>query len=355
VLSLVSTTVAFWARGTAYDTDRFMEVVGPALDDPAFYAALSDYVAGEALTALALEERVATALTELDTSLTEALIAAIDPDPGVLARLQRFERPTLASLAPSIASGLETRAVAIIDGFILSDAFRARLPELVEQGHRGGVALLRDDVAELPNVYIEAGEVRLDLIPVIAEALRLVIQDAGDLLPGISLPATVGGLTQQGREQVATALQAELPDDFGQLTLVSQDSLSGIQRLARQVDRAVWAIAAVTLVLLALTIAVSPNRRRTLVQLSLGVVAGIALATILVRRLEAAIVAGISDPDGSQAVRSLLAELTTNLRNVTLLIVGAALLVGLVAYLAGRPPWVMRARQRWSEPTAPSP
>jgi hypothetical protein len=137
VISLIATTAAVWARGTAYDTERFMEVVGPALDDTAFYTALSDYVADEALTALALEERVATALTELDTSLTEALTAAIDPEPGVLARLRRFERPTLASLAPAIAAGLETRAVAIIDGFILSDAFRARLPALVEQAHRG--------------------------------------------------------------------------------------------------------------------------------------------------------------------------------------------------------------------------
>jgi hypothetical protein len=56
------------------------------------------------------------------------------------------------------------------------------------------VALIRDDVAELPNVYIEAGEVRLNLIPVIAEALRLVVQDAGDLLPDISLPGTVADL-----------------------------------------------------------------------------------------------------------------------------------------------------------------
>jgi hypothetical protein len=119
-------------------------------------------------------------------------------------------------------------------------------------------------------------------------------------------------------------LWAELPDDFGQLTLISQGSLSGVQRVARQVDRAVWAISALTLVLLALTIAVSPHRRRTLVQLSLGVVAGIGLAAILVRRLEAAIVAGISDPDGSQAVRSLLAELLADLRNVTLLMVGTA-------------------------------
>jgi hypothetical protein len=353
VLSLVATTVAVWARETVYDTDRFMDVVGPALEDPAFYTALSDYVSDEALTALALEERVAASLTELDAFLAEELVDAIDPDPQVLARIQSFQRPTLASLAPPIASALETRVVAIVDRFILSERFQTRLPELVEQAHRGGVALIRNDLAELPNVYIEGGEVRLNLIPVITEALQLVVDEIRDFLPDVTLPATVTGLVQQGREQVAAALQAELPEDFGQLTLMSQSSLTEAQDAARRVDRLVWVMALVTLLLLALTIAVSPHRRRTLAQLGLGVIAGFVLVMVLVRRLEAAIIAEISNPDGSQAARSMLTELTGSLRNLTLLFVGIALLVSLVAYLVGQPPWITRSRRRWSELTAP--
>ena len=45
-LSVVATTVAVWAHETAIDTDKFMETVQPALDDPALYTALSERIDG---------------------------------------------------------------------------------------------------------------------------------------------------------------------------------------------------------------------------------------------------------------------------------------------------------------------
>lgn len=96
VVAITASTLAIWARETVYDTDRFMEVVEPALAHPSFYAGLSDYVSDTALEALDLDTRVAASLDRVDVYLSEALLAAVDPDPRVLEQLRAFDRPTEA-------------------------------------------------------------------------------------------------------------------------------------------------------------------------------------------------------------------------------------------------------------------
>ena len=358
VVAMTASTLAIWTRGTVYDTERFMEVVGPALDDPALYAALSDYVADASLDALDLDARVAALLEQVDAYLADALVEAIDPDPRLLARLQAFDRPTLAALSPSMSGALEDRVVAIVDRFITSDEFQLRLPGLVRQAHAGGVALIPDDLAALPHVYIEAGEVRLDLIPVVVEALQEVTTELREFLPDVTLPAVVAGRAQESREQLreelGASLQAQLPEDFGQLTLISESALAEVQQAARQADRLVWGIALLALILLASAIAVSPDRRRTLIQLALGVVASLVVVMLLVRRFEAALLEQITNPDGNQAVRSLFGEVAADLRTLTVVLAVVALAVGIVAYLAGRPVWITGLGQRWSALTAPN-
>jgi hypothetical protein len=355
VLAMIASMVAVWARETLYDTDRFMDVVEPALEDPAFYAALSDFVSDEALVALDLETRVAGVLDQVDAYLSEALVNAIDPDPQVLARLQTFDRPTLSALAPSIATALEGRVVAIIDRFITSDEFQARLPDIVEQVHTGGVALISGDMASLPNVYTENGEVRLDLVPVITEALQRVAAEIQEFLPDVTLPSAVAGAVEQGREQLraqlAESLQAELPDDFGQLTLMTESALSEVQQTARQADRFVWVIAILALLLLGLAIAVSPARRRTVIGLALGVVAGLVITMLLVRRFEAALLEQIVNVDGRHAVQQAYGELASSLRTITVLVAVVAVVISIVAYLAGRPTWITNLGHRWTSLT----
>jgi hypothetical protein len=359
VLAMVASLVAIWARETLYDTDRFMEVVQPALDDPAFYAALGDFIADESLEALDLETRIATALDQIDVYLSEALVGAIDPDPQVLARIQAFDRPTLSALAPSLSSALEERVVAIIDRFVTSEEFQARLPELVRQVHTGGIALISGDTASLPNVYTENGEVRLDLVPAITEALQRVVAELQEFLPDVTLPAPIAGAVDQGREQLreqlAEGLQARLPEDFGQLTLMTESALSEVQQTARQADRLVWAMAILALVLLGLSIAVSPARRRTVIELALGVVAALVLTMLLVRRLEAALLEQIVNPDGSHAVQQAYNELASSLRTIAVLVAVVAILISVVAYLAGRPAWISDIGHRWSGLTAATP
>jgi hypothetical protein len=283
------------------------------------------------------------------------LVDAIDPDPQLLARVQAFDRPTLSALAPPIASALEDRVVAVVDRFITSDEFQARFPDLVRQVHTGGVALISGDDASLPNVYTENGEVRLDLVPVITEALQQVVGELREFLPDVTLPTPVAGAVEQGREQLRTqlaeALEAELPEDFGQLTLMTESALSGVQQTARQADRLVWAMAILALLLLGLSIAVSPDRRRSIIALALGVAAGLVITMLLVRRFEAALLDQIVSDDGRHAVQQAYGELASNLRTVAVLVAVVAIVIGIVAYLAGRPAWITDLGHRWTRMT----
>jgi hypothetical protein len=336
IVAMVAATVAVWARQTAFDTDRFMTIVEPSLTDPAFYDGLSDVVAEQVLLALALDERVTATLTQVDSYLADALVGALDPDPDTLARLSRLERPSLASLAPPITSALETRIVAIVDRFITSEQFTERFPGLVRELHRGGVALIRDELTELPNVYLEGGDVRLDLTPVIAQVLRQVTAEYADLLPEVSVPEVLDDRRDARREQLAGALAVRLPEDFGQLTIMSGAALADVQRVATRIDRLVWALVALAIVLVAVSLASSPRRSRTLAQLAGGLLAGLALAMVLVRWLESLLTARIANPDGSRAAQVLIGELFASLRNVTVLIAVAAIAAGVTAYLATR-------------------
>jgi hypothetical protein len=346
VVSMVASTVAVWARATVLDTDRFMEVVAPALTDPSLAAALRDVVADEVLVALDLDARVAESLGTLDTFLAEAVLDAAEADPAVRERLSRLGRPTLAALSPGIAAALEARVVEVVDRLVASEAVTARLPGLVRQAHEGGVALVRGDLARLPDVEIRGGEVRMDLLPLIAQALEQVLAELRDLLPDVTVPRLLDGTADAGRELLAGSLQRRLPADFGQLTLMTGSDLAALQSAVRRVDRLVGALVLLTVVLLGVTLVTARRRRRTVVQLAAGLTLGIGIAALLARQLERVVLEAITHPDGDLAAGLLLGELTSSLRSVALLVAVAAVTTGVVAHVLGQPSWLASVRER---------
>jgi hypothetical protein len=299
VAAVVASTVAVWTRTTVLDTDRFMTVVGPALFEPSFAAALSDVVAQEVLVALGLDARVAATLEEVDTFLAGAALEATDPDPATRDRLPRSDRPTLAALAPAITAALETLVAEKVDGLLTSEAFTRRLSELVRQAHEGGAALMRGEL-----------------------------------------------------ERLATALGTRLPPGFGQLTIMRRTDLTQLQATVRMLDRLVDALVLLTIALLAVTVLTARNRRRTVVQLAGGLVLGLGAAALLVRYLERIVLEAITHPDGTQAAGVLLGELTDSLRSVALIIAAGALAAGVAAHLFGRRLWSAGLPSRGRRPAA---
>ena len=320
-VSVVAGTVGVWTRRTAFDTERYVALVSDLAQEPEVQAVLADYLTGQTYEALDVEARVMAAL-----AASEALAERADV------------------LAPAISAGARRLIHGLVTRFLDTNVFQDLWPRLVSVGHQKVVALLRGNYEQLPNVVIEEGEVRLNLIPVLAQVIRRLVEaGVGLVAPDVTIPSISAGESPEvARARLSAALGNPLPEDFGQVTILSEQRLSELQDAVRTFDRLVWGLVGLVVILIAVTLLVSVSRRRTLLQLAIGVVAALFLAGIAIRRIRDVLLAGITGGDAREAAREVFAATIGDLRSLGLLVLWTALAVAIVAYLAGRPPWVAR-------------
>ena len=336
-LSFVVAAVTVWAHNAVLNTDKFMETVGPALDDPALYTAVGEKVSEQTLQALDLESRISAALTDLDDFLFGALLDALEIGDRGRDILESVDRPALEDLAPALSTGLEERITARIEGFVSSEEFRAAVPALTERAHRGVIALARGDLEQIPNVTVADGEVTLNLIPIIVEAIRRVLPDLSGLGPDIALPDRVSDRAVEAREQLREALGATIPENFGQLTLMSEDQLNALQEGVVRLDRLMWGLIALAIVLAIVTLLVSQTRLRTAMHLAIGLGIGFIITVLLVDWLEGQVVQAIVDPADAIAAREIVSQVLSGLRQGALVIALIAIVAAVVLWLVNRP------------------
>lgn len=339
-LLTAASVLAVWADRTAFVPERFRAVITPALDEPEFYDALADNVSEQTLAALDLDTRVNNRMTQLDALLTAGVTNAVDLPPRLDELLTSANRPTLAALSPGIVDALEQRVRALVDRVLTSNEFRDFVPVLVERAHRAAVALARGDAEDFPNVYLTDDALRLNTIPIITQVLQVALEDLRDWLPDVTLPDVVSERLPEAREQLASALGARIPDDVGQVTLMSRESFDELRQTVARLDRLIVLTLVVTVLMIVAAIAVAPDRRRSVVQLGLGIVATLVLTAALVRRSGARLVEEARSPEGEHVVQTLVGDITSSLRGMMLMVGLLAGGAALIAYLMGRPPWL---------------
>lgn len=352
-LSLVSAAVAIWAHQVVFNTDRFMETVQPVLNDDDVYLLVGDRATNSVLGVLAVQDRLEDLLGNLDDFISDALSDALPPDSRLEDLLERIDPPTFSQLAAPIAGAIEARIDDGVHAFFNAENFAEPLAVLTRRAHEVAVALVRADLADYPNVYVEDDEVKLDLTPFIGQALASVATDVRAVLPDFDPPDFVADRVEDARDQLASALQASLPEDFGQITVMPAEVLDQAQDVAAQLDRYAWTAVIVSVILLVGTVLVSPHRRRTLIQLGIGVFVAVVLAAITIRWLESSIVEAIADPQSSVVAGNVIRDVLSGLRTLELLIAVAAIAVAIVGYLAGRPDRFGReegAINDWTQP-----
>jgi hypothetical protein len=332
--------VAVWAHRTIFDTDTFMATIEPALVDPQFTNALGDYLTDEITGALALDGRLQEPLENLDSFLSAALLGLIGVDPGALDFLSGIDRPTLASLAGPIADRLNERVEMRVDQVMESNAMEELIPQVVRRAHQGAVALIGGDIEETPNIAIVDGEVRLNTLPIIARVLQEVVVELRGLLPDVNVPGAVSDRVDEAIAQFRESLGDRVPDDFGQITLMSEERLNAAQATADRIDRWVWGIVLLTVILIVVTMVVSQTRRRTAIQLGIGIVVAFVVAAAVLNRVESTLVAEIADPVAGETAATLFGHLLSGLRTGILAVIVISAGIALVLYLVGRPKWV---------------
>jgi hypothetical protein len=209
--------------------------------------------------------------------------------------------------------------------------------------------LLRGDAT---NATIEGDAVYIDLLPVVNDALSQLEQPLSDIFGRtIDIPT----VTAANAEQVVTLLEqrfgVSLPDDFGRVKVFESDALPAAQAAVATADRVVFLLVALTIVLAIASLLLSTRRLRTVLWLGFGTALGLIVVRRLALRVDDMIAARVTGETNRNAVDAVTSDVFGNLRNFTTLLLVAALVIGVGAYLAGRPPWLTRAFERASDGT----
>ena len=326
VLSLVVTVVGAWARAVALDTDRFVATVGPVINDPSVQEALSVRLTDRVMEGLQIEDRVSTALSGLDQGKLP-----VSP----------------ALLAAPITDGIRTVLLKRTQQAIASDAVENLWYGALTRVHTQAIALLR---GESTNATIEGDAVYINLIPFINDALASLEQQLSEIFNrSINIPTITEANVDQAVGLLEQQFGVDLPNDFGQIKVFESDALPAAQAAVAAMDKVIYALVALTLVLAIIAFVLSPRRLRTALWLGFGVAIGLIVVRRLALRLDDAIVDRVTGATNQAAVGAVTGDVFQDLRNFTTLMLVAAILIGIGAYLAGRPPWLTRTLERASD------
>lgn len=306
VTSLVVTVAVtgVWARRNVLDNDRWVETVGAVGEDPAVQRALGNW-------------------------MTTELMAVVDPEALFESVLPERGQVLALPLANAVRGFVDDH----VQRFLASDTFQQLWVQLNSRAHARVVDVLRGDTGDL---QVEDGQVVLNLVPALNQVLAQIGETSPDLLGRtVDLPTvTVDDIPSDAVRKVEDALEVDLPDDFGQIPVFEAQRLQAAQDAVALFDRLVVAAAMAAVALLALTLWVSPHRRRTLLQLMVGV----ALGVVLVRRLGLRLGGDVVDlvvPENRDAAEVVVGAFLSNLVNATTWILGIAAVVAAVALITG--------------------
>jgi hypothetical protein len=311
-----------WARRNALNTDRWVQTVGPIADDAAVQEALGRYLTGQVMTAID----------------PEAFFEDVLPDRGQI-------------LAVPLTNALRGFVNDQVDSFLSSDAFSDLWVAANRRVHARVVALLEGDEGPLQEsgaVQIEDGKVLMNLVPVVNAVLARI----GDLSPEIfgrtvDVPTvSIDEVPEAAIEKIEDALGRQLPADFGQFTVFEVSALSEVQDAVETFDRLVVLAVVLAVLLIALTLWVSPHRRRTLLQLLMGITLGVVLMRRAGIRAEAEVIDLVRVPENRDAAGVIVGAFVSSLLGATAWVLAIVAVVAVIAVLTGGYPWVAALRHR---------
>lgn len=331
-IAVAASVVAWWAHRTVLETDAFVTAVTPAVESESVRVAIADRVSDELITALELETRVADVVQRASSEVKAGLADALELSEQQAARLEAVDFG-IRALAGPIADGLEARIRGAVTAFVSSPAANDLLLDTIEGAHERIVLLLRDELDQLPNVVVAEGEVRLDLVPLMAEALRATI-NAGVNVIGVERqipPFDSAAEARQAIERLAAATGRELDPDFGQARLTSEAQLDQAQRLVQAFDRLVWALPLLALLLGIGSVVLAPSIPTGLVRLGIASAVAVFLGWVAIELLRQAVVDAAQTPSGRDALADVTRAIVASLQPLA----AALVIIGIGAAVAG--------------------
>lgn len=314
VAAFLAATLGVWAERNLLDTDRYVQRVAPLSEDPDVQAALATRLTTEIMT-----------LVDPEAIFTEAL-----PARGAL-------------LAAPLTDAIEGFVHDKVLQFVQSDAFTNLWREANERAHRRAVQVLE---GEGPVLQAGSDQVTIDLVPIINSALAEIGEASPELFGReIDLPTlTVDDVPRLARVRLQEALGRPIDEDFGTITVYDNGKLQAAQEGLDLFEKFRVASIVLTIVSFGTALWISRRRRRTLLQLLVGMAIGL----VLIRRITLwaeSYVAGLAPvPENRPAVEAVMGVFLDPLLYATGWIVFGLAAAALVAVVTGPYPWAVRLR-----------
>lgn len=313
--ALVASVVGVWAANTVLSTDRWVATVAPLPQNPQIAAAVAEYTTTQVFQAIDVEQRLRAVLPE-----------------------------QAAFIAGPVAGQLRGAVRSTVSNVLQSERFARIWQELNRRAHQRALAIINGSSTVVVG---REDRVDIDLLPLINQVLRALSTQLPTLFgKQISLPDLgSGAIPDNLRVRVQDALGVTLPENFARFTIYDSGQLWAAQQAVAAAKRDLVLAVIGTVVLLVLALAVSPWRRRTLLQLGLWLVVAAVAVTAVLRAVRAQLLlevpAGVYRDGVAATLTSVLGPLRT--RGVQLIVIGAALALAMYLIGPGRgPAWLRR-------------
>ncbi|MFC8126268.1 hypothetical protein [Streptomyces sp. NPDC057302] len=318
LVAVLATTsiVGVWGARTTLNTDRWIATVGPLPEDPDVNAAVSTYLAREIFDQLDVEQRLSDTLP-----------------------------PRASFLAAPVTTAVHDYLRNSISKLIADDRFRALWRETNRRAHARIVEVLEE---RNENVRVSGDTVTLNLLPMVNNVLRS-LEDQLPTLFGkkLDLPALSSGEIPPGlHERIEKALGVSLPENFAQIRLYNRNELGQLQDTVLLAKRSVVGLVIAVPVLLGLALWISPQRRRTLLQLGLWLVVTVTVLAAVLRAVRDQLLGQVPSGVYRDGARAAMWTVFTTLRDRGDQLLWLGVAIAVVAYLVG-PGRLPRALRRY--------
>lgn len=315
-VSFLGGGVGIWAGRNFLDTDVWVQRVGPLAEDPAVQRAIGSRVTDEVMRLVD----------------PRALFEDVLPERGRL-------------LAVPLAGAVEGFVGDQVDAVVASDGFARLWVQLNRRAHAAAVRVLRDE-----SDVVTAGDrsVTLNLLPLVDRVLQRLEARTPELL-GRPVPLPRLGVDDPPAAAVRVLgqrLGVDLPRDFAQVEVYDAGRLRQLQDAVALFDRLVWFMVVACVACAVGALAVSVDRRRTLLQLAVADVLLLALLRRAAARTEVQLLDLVRGTEEQRAVRSVVRALFEGLFDGTRVLLWLLGIVIVVAAVTGSGPRATALRRR---------
>jgi hypothetical protein len=294
--------------------------VAPLGSDPAVQAAVSTYLTDQIMTLID----------------PKSLFQEVLPEKGQI-------------LAVPLTNAVEGFISDQVSSFVASDRFAELWATATTEGHELAVKIVEGD-SEV--VSASGDDIELNFLPIINEALAQISQQSPEIfgrtvdIPQVTLEEGNPLLPEEARDRLEETLGVDLPEQFGILTIEGQGgALAAAQDAVRWFNWGVFLVVVLTLLLIPFTLWLSHRRRRTLLQMMVGMVIGVVLLRRLGWRIEEDVLELVRVDVNRGAVEAVLSSFLDPLFQATTYLLWLLVAVVAVAAVTGPYPWAVRLRR----------